>query len=82
MAYVTDPEGPEPESQSKVLFGLTKRQADLFRRGGSWSDVPLFSLAKDERWEPPRRRLCMVLAMLPYVPASPVQTRRTGSRWR
>ena len=53
MAYVTIPKDLS-KVQSKVLFGLTKRQVICFG-AAALIGVPLFFLAKG-RWAPPRRR--------------------------
>ena len=53
MAYVTIPKDLS-RIQSKVLFGLTKRQVICFG-AAALVGVPLFFLAK-RAWGPPRRR--------------------------
>ena len=52
MAYVTIPKDLS-RVQSKVLFGLTKRQVICFG-AAALIGVPLFFLAKGA-WAPPRR---------------------------
>ena len=56
MAYVTIPKDLS-KVQSKVLFGLTKRQVICFGTA-ALIGVPLFFLAKGA--------LCMILVMLPF----------------
>ena len=57
MAYVTIPKDLS-RIQSKVLFGLTKRQVICFG-AAALVGVPLFFLAKASL-------LCMILVMLPF----------------
>ena len=53
MAYVTIPKDLS-RIQSKVLFGLTKRQVICFG-AAALVGVPLFFWQR-QAWEPPRRR--------------------------
>lgn len=77
MAYVTIPKDLS-RIQSKVLFGLTKRQVICFG-AAALVGVPLFFLAKASLGTT-TAALCMILVMLPFscLPC----TRRTGSRWK
>ena len=63
MAYVTIPKDLS-RIQSKVLFGLTKRQVICFG-AAALVGVPLFFLAK-ERLGTTTAALCMILVMLPF----------------
>ena len=63
MAYVTIPKDLS-RIQSKVLFGLTKRQAICFG-AAALVGVPLFFLAKASLWTT-TAVLCMILVMLPF----------------
>ena len=62
MAYVTIPKDLS-RIQSKVLFGLTKRQVICFG-AAALVGVPLFFLAKASLGTP-TAALCMILVMLP-----------------
>ena len=63
MAYVTIPKDLS-RIQSKVLFGLTKRQVICFG-SAALVGVPLFFLAK-ESLGTTTAALCMILVMLPF----------------
>ena len=63
MAYVTIPKDLS-RIQSKVLFGLTKRQVICFG-AAALVGVPLFFLAK-ESLGTTTAALCMILVMLPF----------------
>ena len=63
MAYVTIPKDLS-RVQSKVLFGLTKRQVICFG-AAALVGVPLFFLAK-ESLGTTTAALCMILVMLPF----------------
>ena len=63
MAYVTIPKDLS-RIQSKVLFGLTKRQVICFG-AAALVGVPLFFLAKASLGAT-RAALCMILVMLPF----------------
>ena len=63
MAYVTIPKDLS-RVQSKVLFGLTKRQVICFG-AAALVGVPLFFLAKASLGTP-TVALCMILVMLPF----------------
>ena len=63
MAYVTIPKDLS-RVQSKVLFGLTKRQVICFG-AAALVGVPLFFLAKASLGTP-TAALCMILVMLPF----------------
>ena len=63
MAYVTIPKDLS-RIQSKVLFGLTKRQAICFG-AAALVGVPLFFLAKASLGTT-TAALCMILVMLPF----------------
>ena len=63
MAYVTIPKDLS-RIQSKVLFGLTKRQVICFG-AAALVGVPLFFLAKASLGTP-TAALCMILVMLPF----------------
>lgn len=63
MAYVTIPKDLS-RIQSKVLFGLTKRQVICFG-AAALVGVPLFFLAKASL-ETTTAALCMILVMLPF----------------
>ena len=63
MAYVTIPKDLS-KVQSKVLFGLTKRQVICFG-AAALVGVPLFFLAKASL-ETTTAALCMILVMLPF----------------
>ena len=63
MAYVTIPKDLS-KVQSKVLFGLTKRQVICFG-AAALVGVPLFFLAKASLGTP-TAALCMILVMLPF----------------
>ena len=63
MAYVTIPKDLS-RIQSKVLFGLTKRQVICFG-AAALVGVPLFFLAKASLGPPPAAH-CMILVMLPF----------------
>lgn len=63
MAYVTIPKDLS-RIQSKVLFGLTKRQVIYFG-AAALVGVPLFFLAKASLGTP-TAALCMILVMLPF----------------
>ena len=63
MAYVTIPKDLS-RIQSKVLFGLTKRQVICFG-AAALAGVPLFFLAKASLGTP-TAALCMILVMLPF----------------
>lgn len=63
MAYVTIPKDLS-RIQSKVLFGLTKRQVICFG-AAALLGVPLFFLAK-ESLGTTTAALCMILVMLPF----------------
>lgn len=63
MAYVTIPKDLS-RIQSKVLFGLTKRQVICFG-AAALVGVPLFFLAKASLWTT-TAVLCMILVMLPF----------------
>ena len=63
MAYVTIPKDLS-RVQSKVLFGLTKRQVICFG-AAALVGVPLFFLAKASLGTP-TAALCMLLVMLPF----------------
>ena len=63
MAYVTIPKDLS-RIQSKVLFGLTKRQVICFG-AAALVGVPLFFLAKASLWTT-TAALCMILVMLPF----------------
>lgn len=75
MAYVTIPKDLS-RIQSKVLFGLTKRQVICFG-AAALVGVPLFFLAKASLGTT-TAALCMILVMLPFS-CSPCM-RRMGSR--
>lgn len=77
MAYVTIPKDLS-KVQSKVLFGLTKRQVICFG-AAAVIGVPLFFLTK-EALGTTTAALCMILVMLPFS-CSPC-TSATGSPWR
>ena len=63
IAYVTIPKDLS-RIQSKVLFGLTKRQVICFG-AAALVGVPLFFLAKASLGTP-TAALCMILVMLPF----------------
>ena len=63
MAYVTIPKDLS-RVQSKVLFGLTKRQVICFG-AAAVIGVPLFFLTK-EALGTTTAALCMILVMLPF----------------
>ena len=63
MAYVTIPKDLS-RVQSKVLFGLTKRQVICFG-AAAVIGVPLFFLTKEARGPTPAAP-CMILVMLPF----------------
>ena len=63
MAYVSIPKDLS-RIQSKVLFGLTKRQVICFG-AAALVGVPLFFLAKASLGTP-TAALCMILVMLPF----------------
>ncbi len=63
IAYVTIPKDLS-RIQSKVLFGLTKRQVICFG-AAALVGVPLFFLAKARLGTTPAA-LCMILVMLPF----------------
>jgi len=63
LAYVTIPKDLS-RIQSKVLFGLTKRQVICFG-AAALVGVPLFFLAK-ESLGTTTAALCMILVMLPF----------------
>ena len=63
MAYVTIPKDLS-RIQSKVLFGLTKRQVICFG-AAALVGVPLFFLAKASLGTT-TAALCMILVMLPF----------------
>lgn len=63
MAYVTIPKDLS-RIESKVLFGLTKRQVICFG-AAALVGVPLFFLAKASLGTP-TAALCMILVMLPF----------------
>ena len=63
MAYVTIPKDLS-RIQSKVLFGLTKRQVICFG-AAALAGVPLFFLAKVSLGTT-TAALCMILVMLPF----------------
>ncbi|MCH1980188.1 PrgI family protein [Lawsonibacter sp. OA9] len=63
MAYVTIPKDLS-RIQSKVLFGLTKRQVICFG-AAALAGVPLFFLAKTSLGTT-TAALCMILVMLPF----------------
>ena len=63
MAYVTIPKDLS-RIQSKVLFGLTKRQVICFG-AAALVGVPLFFLAKASLGTTPAA-LCMILVLLPF----------------
>ena len=63
MAYVTIPKDLS-RVQSKVLFGLTKRQVICFG-AAAVIGVPLFFLTKEALGTTPAA-LCMILVMLPF----------------
>ena len=63
MAYVTIPKDLS-RIQSKVLFGLTKRQVSCFG-AAALVGVPLFCLAKASLGTT-TAALCMILVMLPF----------------
>ena len=63
MAYVTIPKDLS-RIQSKVLFGLTKRQVICFG-AAALVGVPLFCLAKSSLGTT-TAALCMILVMLPF----------------
>ena len=63
MAYVTIPKDLS-KVQSKVLFGLTKRQVICFG-AAALVGVPLFFLAKGSLGTT-TAALCMILVMLPF----------------
>ena len=63
MAYVTIPKDLS-KVQSKILFGLTKRQVIYFG-AAAIIGVPLFFLTK-EALGPTTAALCMILVMLPF----------------
>ena len=63
MAYVTIPKDLS-RIQSKVLFGLTKRQVICFG-AAALVGVPLFFLAKSNLGTT-TAALCMILVMLPF----------------
>ena len=63
MAYVTIPKDLS-RVQSKVLFGLTKRQVICFG-AAALVGVPLFFLAKSSLGTT-TAALCMILVMLPF----------------
>ena len=63
MAYVTIPKDLS-RIQSKVLFGLTKRQVICFG-AAALVGVPLFFLAKSSLGTT-TAALCMILVMLPF----------------
>ena len=63
MAYVTIPKDLS-KVQSKVLFGLTKRQVICFG-AAAVIGVPLFFLSK-ETLGTTTAALCMILVMLPF----------------
>ena len=63
MAYVTIPKDLS-KVQSKVLFGLTKRQVICFG-AAAVIGVPLFFLTK-EALGTTTAALCMILVMLPF----------------
>ena len=64
MAYVTIPKDLS-RIQSKVLFGLTKRQVICFG-AAALVGVPLFFLAKASLGTTTPAALCMILVMLPF----------------
>ena len=66
MAYVTIPKDLS-RVQSKVLFGLTKRQVICFG-AAAIIGVPLFFLTKGALGTT-TAALCMILVMLPFLPA-------------
>ena len=63
IGLCNDPEGPE-QVQSKVLFGLTKRQVICFG-AAAIIGVPLFFLTKGALGTT-TAALCMILVMLPF----------------
>ena len=63
MAYVTIPKDLS-KVQSKVLFGLTKRQVICFG-AAAIIGVPLFFLTKGALGTTPAA-LCLILVMLPF----------------
>ena len=85
MAYVTIPKDLS-KVQSKVLFGLTKRQVICFG-AAALIGVPLFFLAKGALGTT-TAALCMILVMLPFFLFAMYErngqpcTSGTGSPWR
>ena len=77
MAYVTIPKDLS-RVQSKVLFGLTKRQVICFG-AAAVIGVPLFFLTK-EALGTTTAALCMILVMLPFFLFAMYQ--RNGQPWR
>ena len=73
MAYVTIPKDLS-RIQSKVLFGLTKRQVICFG-AAALVGVPLFFLAKASLGTT-TAALCMILVMLPFG-----SSRTTTAMW-
>ena len=76
IAYVTIPKDLS-RVQSKVLFGLTKRQVICFG-AAAIIGVPLFFLTK-EALGTTTAALCMILVMLPFFLFA---ISATGSPWR
>ena len=75
MAYVTIPKDLS-KVQSKVLFGLTKRQVICFG-AAAIIGVPLFFLTKGALGTT-TAALCMILVMLPLLPVRHVREERAA----